>query len=226
MSALIELSGVTKVFHEGRHNALAALEGIDLAIEEGRITVLKGPSGSGKTTLLAIIACLARPTAGRVRVAGEVVSSLPEALLAEVRRRTFGVVFQQFHLVAGLSARTNVMLPAYPTGRRHGEIARRAFELLDQLGLARLSESRVEELSGGEQQRVAIARALINDPPVVLADEPTANLDSALSAEFLGILARLRDEGRTVILSSHDPRVCEAALIDHVVRLLDGKLAA
>ncbi len=226
MSALIELSGVTKVFHEGRHNALVALEGIDLTIQEGRITVLKGPSGSGKTTLLAIIACLARPTSGRVRVAGEVVSNLPEAFLAEVRRRTFGVVFQQFHLVAGLSALTNVMLPAYPTGRRHGEIARRAIELLDQLGLARLSESRVEELSGGEQQRVAIARALINDPPVVLADEPTANLDSALSAEFLRILARLRDEGRTVIMSSHDPRVCEAALVDHVVRLLDGKLAA
>ncbi len=226
MSALIELSGVTKVFHEGRHNALVALEGIDLSIQEGRITVLKGPSGSGKTTLLAIIACLARPTSGRVRVAGEVVSNLPETFLAEVRRRTFGVVFQQFHLVAGLSALTNVMLPAYTTGRPHAEIARRAGALLDRLGLARLSGERVERLSGGEQQRVAIARALINDPPVVLADEPTANLDSALSADFLGILGGMRDEGRTVILSSHDPRVCEAPLVDHVVRLLDGKLAA
>jgi putative ABC transport system ATP-binding protein len=223
---LIELSGVTKVFHEGRHNALVALEGIDLSIQEGRITVLKGPSGSGKTTLLAIIACLARPTSGRVRVAGEVVSNLPETFLAEVRRRTFGVVFQQFHLVAGLSALTNVMLPAYTTGRPHAEIARRAGALLDRLGLARLSGERVERLSGGEQQRVAIARALINDPPVVLADEPTANLDSALSADFLGILGGMRDEGRTVILSSHDPRVCEAPLVDHVVRLLDGKLAA
>ncbi|MBK8596457.1 MAG: ABC transporter ATP-binding protein [Holophagales bacterium] len=223
---MIELSGVTKVFHEGRHNALVALEGIDLSIQEGRITVLKGPSGSGKTTLLAIIACLARPTSGRVRVAGEVVSNLPETFLAEVRRRTFGVVFQQFHLVAGLSALTNVMLPAYTTGRPHAEIARRAGALLDRLGLARLSGERVERLSGGEQQRVAIARALINDPPVVLADEPTANLDSALSADFLGILGGMRDEGRTVILSSHDPRVCEAPLVDHVVRLLDGKLAA
>jgi len=226
VSALIELSGVTKVFHEGRHNALVALEGIDLAIEEGRITVLKGPSGSGKTTLLTILGCLARPTAGRVRVAGEVVSNLPETFLADMRRRTFGVVFQQFHLVTGLSALTNVMLPAYPTGRRHGEIARRAGALLHQLGLARLAQARVEWLSGGEQQRVAIARALINDPPVILADEPTANLDSALSAEFLGILGGLRDEGRTVILSSHDPRVCDAPLVDHVVRLLDGKLAA
>jgi len=226
VSALVELSGVTKVFHEGRHNALAALRGIDLTIEEGRITVLQGPSGSGKTTLLTVIACLARPTAGRVRVGGEVVSNLPEAFLADVRRRKFGVVFQQFHLVAGLSAWTNVMLPAYPTGRSHADIARRASGLLDRLGLARLAEERVEGLSGGEQQRVAIARALINDPPVVVADEPTANLDSALSADFLGILAGLRDEGRTVIMSSHDPRVFEAPVVDRVVRLLDGKVAA
>ena len=226
MSALIELSGVTKVFHEGRHNALAALREIDLTIQEGRITVLQGPSGSGKTTLLTVIACLARPTAGRVRVGGEVVSSLPEAFLADVRRRTFGVVFQQFHLVAGLSARTNVMLPAYPTGRAHADISRRATVLLERLGLIGLAEERVDGLSGGEQQRVAIARALINDPPVVIADEPTANLDSALSADFLGILAGLRDEGRTVIMSSHDPRVFEAPVVDRVVRLLDGKLAA
>ncbi len=226
MSALIELAGVTKVFHEGQHNALVALCDVDLALEAGRITVLQGPSGSGKSTLLSVLGCLARPTSGRVRVAGEVVSNLPEAFLADVRRRTFGFVFQQFHLIGGLSARTNVMLPAYPTGRTHSEIARRAAELLGQLGLEKLTDARVEWLSGGEQQRVAIARALINDPRVVIADEPTANLDSALSAEFLGILAGLRDEGRTVIMSSHDPRVCEAAVVDRVVRLLDGKVEA
>ena len=226
MSALIELSGVRKVFHEGEHNALEVLKGIDLVLEGERITVLQGPSGSGKTTLLGIVGCLSRPTAGRVRVAGELVSNLPEPFISEVRRRTFGFVFQQFQLVAGLSVRTNVMLPAYPTGRPHAAIVRRAGALLDRLGLASLSESRVERLSGGEQQRVAIARALINDPPILLADEPTANLDSALSEDCLEILAGLRTEGRTVIMSSHDPRVCEARVVDRVVRLVDGRLAA
>jgi putative ABC transport system ATP-binding protein len=226
MSTLIELVSVSKVFNEGQHNERVALQDIDLGLENGRITVLQGPSGSGKTSLLTLIGCLSRPTTGRVRVGGELVSNLPEPFLAALRRRTFGIVFQQFHLVAGLSTLTNVMLPAYPTGRAHSEIARRASGLLDRLGLSRMVHERVERLSGGEQQRVAIARALVNDPPVIIADEPTANLDSALSAAFLDIAAGLRDEGRTLIMSSHDPRICEAPVVDNVVRLLDGRLAA
>jgi putative ABC transport system ATP-binding protein len=224
--ARIELAGIGKVYHEGEPNAFTALSDIDLVIDSGRITVLQGPSGSGKTTLLTLAGCLARPTSGRVRLDGEVVSGLPERFTAELRRKRFGFVFQQFNLIAGLSVRDNVMLPAYPTGIGQRALVARADALLARLDLARRAHARVESLSGGEQQRVAIARALINDPPVFIADEPTANLDSALSAAFLAAVAALRAEGRTVVLSSHDPRICASPLIDRVVRLADGRVVA
>jgi putative ABC transport system ATP-binding protein len=224
--ARIELSGVCKVYHDGEPNAFTALSDIDLVVDSGRVTVLQGPSGSGKTTLLTLAGCLARPTSGRVRLDGDVVSGLPERFAAELRRRRFGFVFQQFNLIAGLSVRDNVMLPAYPTGIGQRALVARADALLARLDLARRAQARVESLSGGEQQRVAIARALINDPPVFIADEPTANLDSALSAAFLDVVAALRDEGRTVVLSSHDPRICASPLIDRVVRLADGRVVA
>jgi putative ABC transport system ATP-binding protein len=224
--ARIELAGIGKVYHEGEPNAFTALSDIDLVIDSGRITVLQGPSGSGKTTLLTLAGCLARPTSGRVRLDGEVVSGLPERFTAELRRKRFGFVFQQFNLIAGLSVRDNVMLPAYPTGIGQRALVARADALLARLDLARRAHARVESLSGGEQQRVAIARALINDPPVFIADEPTANLDSALSAAFLDVVAALRAEGRTVVLSSHDPRICASPLIDRVVRLADGRVVA
>ena len=224
--ARIELAGLGKVYHEGEPNAFTALSDIDLVIDSGRITVLQGPSGSGKTTLLTLAGCLARPTSGRVRLDGEVVSGLPERFTAELRRKRFGFVFQQFNLIAGLSVRDNVMLPAYPTGIGQRALVARADALLARLDLARRAHARVESLSGGEQQRVAIARALINDPPVFIADEPTANLDSALSAAFLDVVAALRAEGRTVVLSSHDPRICASPLIDRVVRLADGRVVA
>jgi putative ABC transport system ATP-binding protein len=188
--------------------------------------VLQGPSGSGKTTLLTIAGCLARPTTGRVTLDGEVVSGLPERFMAEVRRRSFGFVFQQFNLIAGLSVRENVMLPAYPTAIGQRALERRADALLQRVDLAARAMAKVETLSGGEQQRVAIARALINDPPVLFADEPTANLDFDLSAAFLGILRELRGEGRTIVLSSHDPRLCASPLVDRVVRLAAGRVVA
>ncbi len=223
--ARIELDGIGKVFREGAANALTALAGIDLVIESGRITVLQGPSGSGKTTLLTIAGCLARPTTGRVRLDGEVVSGLPERFMAELRRRSFGFVFQQFNLIARLSVLDNVMLPAYPTKIGQRELVRRADALLARLDLAGRVAASAGTLSGGEQQRVAIARALINDPQVLIADEPTANLDSSLSAAFLDTMSALRAEGKTIILSSHDPRICESPLIDRVVRLADGRVA-
>lgn len=224
MNSFIELEAIRKVFHEGEHNEFTALRDVSLSFSRGSLTVLSGPSGSGKTSLLTVLGCLSRPTEGRVKVEGELVSNLPEPLLAVVRRRTFGFVFQQFQLIPGLSALTNVVLPAYPTGKPHRVIVDRGLALLSHLSLGRLAHERVERLSGGEQQRVAIARALINDPPVILADEPTANLDSALSSAFLQTARELRDEGRTVILSSHDPRICDAPEIDRRVRLLDGRI--
>lgn len=221
---MIELLAVKKAFNQGRSNEYWALNGIDLRIEAGRVTALRGPSGSGKTTLLTLIGCLARPTSGRVRLKGEDISGLPERFLTEIRRQTFGFIFQQFNLIKGLSALENVILPALPTGRPRRELLARAEALLAQLQLSHRAAARVEWLSGGEQQRVAIARALINDPEVIVADEPTANLDTVLSGEFMVILESLSAAGKTVLLSSHDPLVVESPAVHRVIAMRDGRL--
>ena len=222
---MIELTDVTKVYNAGRPNEFAALRGVSITIDGRVCTALTGPSGSGKTTLLSLIGCMARPTAGRIALGGEVVSSLPERFLTEIRRRTFGFIFQQFHLIRGLTALENVMLPAYPTGRALQSIRDDALGLLGRLGLASKAEGKVEWLSGGEAQRVAIARALINDPAVILADEPTAHLDTALSLEFLEIMRSLRREGRTLVIASHDPLVYDSDVVERVVAMRDGTAA-
>ena len=221
---MIELAGVRKAFNQGRPNEFWALNGIDLNLAPQQATVFFGPSGSGKTTLLTIVGCLARPTAGRVRLNGQDISGLPERFLTGLRRRTFGFIFQQFNLVKGLSATENVMLPAYPLGGNWRELKERAETLLDSLKLSHRRTARVEWLSGGEQQRVAIARALVNDPEVLIADEPTANLDTALSNEFLGILETLAGQGRSLLLTSHDPLVVESSVVRRVVALRDGRI--
>jgi putative ABC transport system ATP-binding protein len=224
MTLQIQLIRVRKAFNEDRPNRFWAVNGVDLDLHEGQVTVLAGPSGSGKTTLLTLIGCLARPTEGRVLLNGRVISSLPEPFLAALRRQTFGFVFQRFNLIRGLSLLDNVMVPAYPLGMPRGALHKRALELLDTLGLEQRAHARVEALSGGEAQRTALARALINDPQILIADEPTANLDSTLSLALLEILARLRSEGRTLLLSSHDPLVRDAAMVDRIIELRDGRI--
>ena len=221
---MIELVDVRKVFNAGEPNEFTAVAGVSLRVQLHEVTVLKGPSGSGKTTLLALLGCMARPTAGRIFLSGREITSLPERFLTEIRRQTFGFIFQQFNLIRGLSARENVMLAAYPTGTPLRRIRHEADRFLDRLGLAPKAEVRVEWLSGGEAQRVAIARALINNPSVVVADEPTAHLDTALSRDFMEIMRGLRDEGRTLIFASHDPLVYESDLIERIVRMRDGCL--
>jgi putative ABC transport system ATP-binding protein len=226
MSGTIELLAVSKTYNAGQVNECNAVREVSLAIEPGRVTALRGPSGSGKTTLLGLIGGLTCPSSGRVRLDGRDISALPERFLTELRRATFGFVFQQFQLIRGLSVLENVMLPAIPTGRPHLQVRRRALELLQGLGLAARAETLAQWLSGGEAQRVAIVRALINDPRVLLADEPTSHLDSALSRQILAILADLRAQGRTVIVSSHDPLVFEAGLVERVIDLRDGGLVS
>lgn len=221
---MITLEGVTKVFNQGRHNEVTAVGGVDLAIADGRVTVLRGPSGSGKTTLLTLIGCLARPTTGRVRIDGEMVSGLPERFLTEVRRRTFGFVFQKFNLIRGMSALDNVVLPALPLGVRHGPLIEKAQALLEHFGLADRAGLTVENLSGGEAQRVAIARAMINDPAVIIADEPTASLDGERVGQFLAIAEELKRSGKTVLITSHDPRITQAAIVDRLVTMADGRI--
>ena len=221
---MIELHAVSKIFNQGQPNACPALHANTLSLERGGITVFKGPSGSGKTTLLALIGGLARPTSGRITLDGRLLSNLPERFLTEARRHTFGFLFQQFNLIRGLTVLDNVMLPAYPLGRPHRELTAAARALLDRFGLGAKAASRVEWLSGGEAQRTALARALINDPAVVIADEPTAHLDSALAREVLHLLDELAAQGRTVLISSHDPLVFEATRVDRVITLHDGQV--
>lgn len=221
---MIELSGIRKAFNQGRENEFWALNGIDLSIPAHGVTVLFGPSGSGKSTLLSVVGCLSRPTSGRVKLNDREISGLPERFLTGIRRSTFGFIFQQFNLIRGLSAMENVMLPAYPLGGDWRELQQRAESLLDLLKLGHRRAARVEWLSGGEQQRVAIARALINDPQVVIADEPTANLDTALSMEFLDVLETLAAQGRTILMTSHDSLVVESSLVQRVVRMRDGRV--
>ena len=223
---MIELRAIHKTFNQGQHNAFEALCGIDLSIAAGQVTALCGPSGSGKTSLLSIVGCLSRPSRGRVSLAGRDISGLPERFLTDIRRQTFGFIFQQFNLIRGMSALENVMLPAYPLGQNWRELKARAEALLADLKLAERRDARVEWLSGGEQQRVAIARALINSPQVIVADEPTANLDTALSLEFMGILETLIASGKTVLLSSHDPLVVDSSLVQRVVKMRDGKIVS
>jgi putative ABC transport system ATP-binding protein len=223
--SLLELREVRKVYNAGRPDELAAVNGVTLSLEAGAVTVLRGPSGSGKTSLLSIVGCMARPTSGRVFLEGQEITSLPERFLTEVRRRTFGFVFQQFHLLPGIPVLENVMLPAYPVGEDRRALARRARGLLDLLRVGHRAGARADWLSGGEAQRVAIARALVNDPKVIIADEPTAHLDSRLSQEFLEIVADMRARGKTVIMASHDAIVHDSPVVDRTVSLRDGRLA-
>src|SRR3989337_2341268 len=202
--ARIELKEVRKVFHAGKPNEFCALDGITAAIEPGRTTVLKGPSGSGKTTLLSIVGCMARPTSGRIFLGGREISSLPERFLTEIRRKTFGFIFQQFHLIKGLTALENVMIPAYPLGEKSEALRDRAMGLLDLLEVGHRARTNVEWLSGGEAQRVAIGRALITDPATLIADEPTAHLDSRVSREVMEIVRRLGNGGKNAGNPRHD----------------------
>jgi putative ABC transport system ATP-binding protein len=215
-------AGATKYYNKGRANEVLAVSDVSIAIRQGDFAVLKGPSGSGKTTLLSLIGCMTRPTAGSITVEGRDVSHLPERFLTEIRRDTFGFIFQQFHLIKGLSVLQNVMIPLYPTSVGLHELGRRAEGILDRLGMSKRRDFPVQGLSGGEQQRTAIARALINDPDIILADEPTAHLDTALSREFMGIMEQFREEGKTVIIASHDPVVFENANISLVAEMRDG----
>ncbi|MGE5841834.1 MAG: ABC transporter ATP-binding protein [Deltaproteobacteria bacterium] len=221
---MIELKEIRKVFNSGKPNEFSAVRGISLSIEAGKATVLKGPSGSGKTTLLSLIGCMARPTSGRIMLFDREITSLPERFLTEIRRKTFGFIFQQFNLIKGITALENAMLPAYPLGESLSSIKKRGLHLFELFNIASKAHSKAEWLSGGEAQRVTIARALMNDPSVIIADEPTAHLDTKLSLEFMDIMRKLKEDGKTLLLASHDPLVYESRMVDRVVNVRDGKV--
>ncbi|MBI4232860.1 MAG: ABC transporter ATP-binding protein [Chloroflexi bacterium] len=219
---VIQLEDITRIYRAGSVE-VRALEGVSLSVPRGEMLAIMGPSGSGKSTLMNILGLLDRPTAGRYTLEGQEVSRLRETQLARLRNARIGFVFQTFNLLSRTSAVANVELPLVYAGvwRRR---RRRAMEMLERVGLAQRAKHRPNELSGGEQQRVAIARALVNTPSILMADEPTGNLDSRTGAEILRLFEELQAEGITVLLVSHDPEV--AARADRIVRLRDGRLVA
>ncbi len=219
----VETEDLRRVYGEGG-TAVRALDGVSIRIERGEMVAIMGPSGSGKSTLLHLLGALETPSAGRIALAGRRFESLGEKQLTLLRRETIGFVFQFFNLLPALSAEENVVLPALIAGKRDAETRARAVELLDRVGLGARRTHLPSELSGGEQQRVSIARALLLEPELVLADEPTGNLDSRSSAEILALLSELnRDEGHTIVMVTHDPAA--AATAGRVIYLRDGLVA-
>ncbi len=221
---LISVQKVSKCFNRGRPNEIWPVREASLYVKKGEVVVLKGPSGSGKTTLLGLIGCMSRPTSGRIILKGQDVAKLPERFLTEIRRKTFGFIFQQFNLIKGISVRENILLPLYPTGMSFGQMSERVEELMETLSLSHRAGFPVEILSGGEQQRVAIARALINNPDILMADEPTAHLDSKLSMNLLETLGLLKSRGMTIVIATHDPLVFETEMVDRVYEVRDGRV--
>ncbi|HKY83529.1 MAG TPA: ATP-binding cassette domain-containing protein [Anaerolineales bacterium] len=220
MDPILEMNHVSKVYGEGA-TEVKAVQDVSLALEPGEVVLVMGPSGSGKTTLLSMLGALLRPSQGEIRIDGTDLTRLSESQLPRLRLQNFGFIFQDFNLLSALTALENVMLVAQLAGARNGDARRRAVEILTDFGLQGRLDFLPEKLSGGEKQRVAIARALINEPAVILADEPTANLDSKIGFEIMRLLRQIaKEQRRSVVVVSHDQRIREIA--DRVLWLEDG----
>ncbi|MFB4319215.1 ABC transporter ATP-binding protein [Actinomadura sp. 21ATH] len=222
MDYILRARGLRRHYGTGA-SLVRAVDGVDLAVAPGEAVGVVGASGCGKSTLLHLLGGLDRPDGGELWLAGRRIDGLPETAAARLRRRAIGFVFQSFHLVDELTARENVELPALLAGASRRAARLRAAELLDRVGLARRAGHLPAELSGGQRQRVAVARALVNDPRLLLADEPTGNLDSAAATDVLRLFDALRAEGRTLVIVTHDSRV--AAATDRLITMRDGAFA-
>ena len=221
MKTLIYIEGLRKTYHIGTQQ-VHALDGLDLAIDVNEYVALMGPSGSGKSTLMNVLGCLDSPTAGSYHLNGQNVANLDEDALADIRNREIGFVFQTFNLLPRYSALENVALPLIYAGLSKRERLERAEEVLEMVGLQDRMVHRPNELSGGQRQRVAVARALVNRPSIILADEPTGNLDTATSMEIMNLFGEIQAAGNTVILVTHEEDIAECA--HRIVRLRDGKV--
>jgi putative ABC transport system ATP-binding protein len=221
---LIELENTTKIYNREKPNEVTALHEVSLSVAPQTMVCLQGASGSGKSTLLAIIGCVFPPTSGRASIAGKQLSRMPDRFLTIHRRKTIGFIFQQFNVLPRLSVLDNITLPLLPLGVSPQERRKRARKLMEELAISHRENFPAGQISGGEMQRVAIARALINNQPIILADEPTAHLDTRLSMEFMKIMSRLKAEGKTIIIASHDPLVSEHPAIDRIIQIKDGRI--
>ena len=216
---LVELENIVKTYKQADRN-IEVLKGISLSIDSGEFIALQGPSGSGKSTLMHILGLLDRPSRGRYLLRQQDVSALSDNALSTIRNRTVGFIFQTFYLIPYVSAVENVMLPGLYSRTAARELRHRAEQILDQLGLGDRMNFRPSQLSGGQQQRVAMARALVNDPRLLLADEPTGQLDSQTSGEIMRLIAEIHEQGRTVVLVTHDDEI--AGYARRRIRLSDG----
>lgn len=222
--SIISLCHVDKVFNPGKPNQFIALSNLTLKLNKGEVAIVAGPSGSGKTTLLSLIGLMSRPTGGRISILEQEATLLGDQFRTLFRRRHLGFIFQHFQLIPDLKVRENLDLTLYPEGISLKRIIAKRSSLLERFGLLDKAESQASVLSGGEKQRLAIARALMNDPEILLVDEPTAHLDTTLSREVLSLFVELKEEGKTFVVASHDPLVVDNEIADRIIHFRNGAM--
>jgi len=216
---MISVKNVTVTFKKGADDSVTPLKDFCMEVSKGETVILEGPSGSGKSTLLSLICAISKPDSGEVTADGVAVSKLPEHFAALYRREKTGMIFQKYHLIENMSVRDNVMLPLLPADKKGQNTDQRVDDLLSMFRLADKASVHADRLSGGEMQRTAIARALVNDPEIILADEPTANLDMTLTSELLGILKTLKEQGKTILIATHDKAFSDSGIADQIIRM-------
>ncbi len=222
---MIELKNITKIYDLNKNDQVTALKNINLSINEGELIVLKGSSGSGKSTILSLIAALNKPTSGEVIVDSKKISKLPDNFASIYRRDNIGFIFQKYNLIADISVKENILLPLIPLNPNTSELDEKLNSVMEKFKISHKKESLVKNLSGGEQQRVAIARANVNNPKIIIADEPTANLDEKLSLHFIEILKELKTAGKTIVVATHDPLFFDLDFVDREIEVSNGTIA-
>ena len=221
---MIELKNITKIYEISKHNKVTALQNIDINIKEGELVVLKGASGSGKSSVLSLIAALSKPTSGEISVDTKYISKLPDNFASKYRLENIGFIFQKYNLIPNLSVKENILLPLFPLNLSAKILDEKLQKVLHMFKIEHKKDSIVKNLSGGEQQRVAIARANINNPKIIIADEPTANLDEKLSLHFIEMLKDLKKQNKTIVIATHDPLFFNLDIVDSEIEMHNGKI--
>ncbi|MEN8304193.1 MAG: ABC transporter ATP-binding protein [Campylobacterota bacterium] len=221
---MIELKNITKIYDLNKNDKVVALKDINLSINEGELIILKGSSGSGKSTILSLIAALNKPTSGEVTVDAKKISKLPDNFASIYRRDNIGFIFQKYNLITDISVKENILLPLIPLNPDSDELDEKLNLVMEKFKISHKKETLVKNLSGGEQQRVAIARANVNNPKIIIADEPTANLDEKLSLHFIEILRELKNSGKTIVVATHDPLFFNLDFVDREIQVSNGTI--